>query len=70
MARAMEHQAALLLGRLGWHEPDIGSGDRFTNGFSIRHIVLLSLDIGLHVGRRHQPHAVAKSLQLARPVVR
>ena len=34
------------------------------------HIVLLSLDIGLHVGRRHQPHAAAKSPQLARPMVR
>jgi hypothetical protein len=70
MPRAMEHQAALLLRRLGWHEPHIGSGDRFTNGLSIGHIVLLSLDIRLHLGRRHQPHAVAKSPQLARPMVR
>src|SRR6266581_278229 len=31
MARAMEHQPALLLGCLDWHEPHIGPGDRFTN---------------------------------------
>ena len=28
MARAMEHQPALLLGRLDWHKPYIGSCDR------------------------------------------
>lgn len=30
----------------------------------------LSLDVGLHVGRRHQLHAVPQCLQLARPMVR
>src|SRR5436190_22839515 len=28
MAGAMEHQAALLLGRLGWHKPHVGPGHR------------------------------------------
>ena len=28
MARAMEHQPALLLGRLDWHKPYIGSCHR------------------------------------------
>ena len=69
MARAMEHQSALLLGRLGWHEPHIGPRDRFTNRFSVGHIVFLSLYVGLHVRRRHQPHVVAECLQLARPIV-
>ena len=32
MARAMEHQPALLLGRLDWHKPHIGSCDRLTDG--------------------------------------
>jgi hypothetical protein len=34
------------------------------------HIVLLSLDVGLHVGRWHQPHPVTKGLELARPIMR
>ena len=62
MARAMQHQSALLLGRLGWHKPHIGPCHRFTNCFSVRHIVLLSLNVGLYVCRRHQPHGVAKCL--------
>ena len=69
MARAMEHQPALLLGRLGWHEPHIGPCDCFTNCLSVGHIVLLSLDVGLHVSWRHQPHGLAECLQLARPMV-
>ena len=53
MARAMEYQPAWLLGRLDWHKPHIGPCDRFTNCLSVSHIVLLSLDGGLHLGRRH-----------------
>src|SRR5215831_3031249 len=70
MARAMQNQAALLLRGLGCHEPHIGSRDRFANCLSIGHIVLLSLDVGLHVGRWHQPHPVTNGLQLARPIMR
>src|SRR5260370_2944635 len=70
MARAMEHQAALLFRRLGRHEPDVGSGDRLADRLGVGGIVLLPLDVGLHVGRRHQPHGMADRLELARPVVR
>ena len=35
MARAVKHQAALLLGRLCWHKPHVGSGDRFANRLSV-----------------------------------
>jgi hypothetical protein len=38
-------------------------------GLSVGRIVLLPLDARLDVGRRHQPHGVAKCLQLARPMV-
>jgi hypothetical protein len=31
MARAVQHQAALLLGSLGWHEPHVGPGDCLAN---------------------------------------
>ena len=70
MPCAVERQATLLLGRLGRYEPHVRSGDRFADRFRIGSIVLLSLDIRLHIGRRHQPHAAAKSPQLARPMVR
>jgi hypothetical protein len=69
MARAMEHQAALLLGRLGRNKPHIGPGNCLANGLSIRSIVLLPFDVGLHVSGWHQPH-VAKCLELARPMMR
>src|SRR3982074_516953 len=35
MACAVKHQAALLLGRLGWHKPTVGSGDRLANRLSV-----------------------------------
>src|SRR3979411_705567 len=70
MACAVKHQAALLLGRLGWHKPHVGSGDRLANRLSVSCIVLLTLDVGLHVSRRHQSHGMAKRLEFARPMVR
>src|ERR1700755_3143571 len=70
MPRAMEYQATLLLWRLGWHKPHIGSGHRFADRLGISGIVLLSLDVGLHVSRWHQPHGVTCCLELARPVMR
>jgi hypothetical protein len=35
MARAMKHQAALLLGRLGRDEPHVGSRDRLADGLGV-----------------------------------
>jgi hypothetical protein len=67
---AMEHQAALLLGCLGRHEPHVCLGDRLADGLSVGGIVLVSLDVGLHVGRRHQARRMTKSLQFARPMMR
>src|SRR5208283_1477530 len=70
MASTMEHQAALLLGRLGLDEPHVCSGDRLADGLSVGSIVLLPLDIGLHVSRRTQAHGVAERLEFARPIMR
>src|SRR5258708_580523 len=53
MACAVKHQAALLLRRLCWHEPHVGSGDRFANSLSVSHVVLLPFDVGLYISRRH-----------------
>jgi hypothetical protein len=70
MARAMKHQAALLLGRLGLDKPHVGPGDGFADGLGVSGIVLLSLDVRLYVGRRHQAHGMAERLELARPMMR
>src|SRR5436305_9787958 len=70
MAGAMEHQAALLLGRLGWHKPHVDPGHRFADGLCVSGVILLSFDVGLDVGGRHQPHRVAQGLELTRPMMR
>src|SRR5467141_2305028 len=70
MARAMEHQAALLLRGLGPHKPLVRPNDRLAYLLRVSGIVLLPLDVRLHVGRRHQPHGMAGRPELARPVVR
>src|SRR5215472_1023529 len=70
MPRAMEHQAALLFRRLGRDEPHVGSADSLADRFGVSGIVLLPLDVGLHVSRRHQPHRMPKRLQFARPMMR
>ena len=46
VTRAVEHQAALLLGRLGLHEPHARPHDGFADRLSIGGIVLLALEIG------------------------
>ena len=66
MTRAVEHQAALLLCRPGLHEAHARPHDCFADRFSIGGIVLLALEVGLHVDRRHQPHRVVEGLQLPR----
>jgi hypothetical protein len=50
MARAMKHQAALLLDRLDRHKPHVGLGDRFANRLRIGRVILLSLDVRLQRG--------------------
>src|SRR5882672_10284692 len=70
MTGAVKHQAALLLRRLGWHKPHVGSGDRFANRLCISHVVLLPFDVRSYVGWWHQSHGMAKPLKFARPIVR
>ena len=65
MTGTMQCQAALLLRRLGRDEPHVRPGDRLTDRLGVGGIVLMPLHIGLHVGRRHQAHSVAKRLQFA-----
>jgi hypothetical protein len=70
MPGAMEHQAALLLRRLGRHKPHIGPGHCFTDGLSISGIILVSLYVRLDIGWRHQAHGMPKRLEFPCPMVR
>jgi hypothetical protein len=65
MARAMQHQATLLLSCLGRHKAHVGPADRLADGLSVSSVVLMPLDVRPHIGRRHQPNGVAKGLKLA-----
>ena len=67
---AMQHHYALLLNRFRLDEAHRWPADRLADGLGIGGVVFLPLDIGLDVGRRHQPHVVAERQQFARPVVR
>ena len=54
---------------VGRNEPHVRPRDAFADRFGIGGIILLTLEVGLHVGRRHQAHSMTESLQLTRPMV-
>ena len=62
MACAMEHQAALLFDRLRRNEPHACPRHRFADCLRIGTIVLLPLDVGLYVSRRHEADRMPKRL--------
>src|SRR4051794_28582881 len=66
----MQHQHRLLLGILYRHEPHRRARNGLADCFRISGIVLVALDVGLHVGRRHQLHRMPQRRQLTRPMVR
>jgi len=70
MPRAMEDQAALLLGRFRRHEAHARPLHRLTDRLGIGSVVLLAFDVGLHVGRRDETDGMSERLQLSRPVMR
>src|SRR5258706_2242734 len=70
VACAVKHQAALLLRSFCWYKPHVGSGNCLANSLCVSCIVLLTLDVGLYISWRHQPHGMAEYLELARPIVR
>ena len=69
IADPMLHQSALLLRGLNPHKahgrPTHGLADRLGVGS----IVLVALDVGLHVLRRHQPHLMAELREFTRPIM-
>jgi hypothetical protein len=66
IARAMLHQPTLLFGRLRPHKSHRWPANRF----GIRSIVLVALDVGLHILRRHQTNLVAEPCQLTCPLIK
>src|SRR5712671_74964 len=70
VARAVQHQAALLLRSLGRHEPHGRAPHRLTDCLRVGGIVLMALDVGLHILRWHQTDLMAQLGQLACPMVR
>jgi hypothetical protein len=65
----VHHQDALLLARLDWHEPHVGSADRLADRLGVSRVGLVALDVGLHVLRRDQTYFVTKTDKLPRPVM-
>lgn len=47
----------------------VGRRTRFADRFGIGGIVLLTPQIGLHIGRRHETHCVTQRRDLTRPIV-
>src|SRR5580700_2159883 len=68
-SRAMQHQPALLLGRFDLYETHGRPPRRLADRLGVGRIVLVALDVGLHVPRRHQPHPVAKFREFTRPIM-
>src|SRR5262245_1742953 len=69
IARAVLHQLALLLGRLDAHKAHGWAPDRLADRLGVSCVVLIALEIGLHVLRRHQTNLVSELGQLASPIV-
>src|SRR3954463_5611119 len=65
----MQRQRGLLLDGLVRYEAHSRSGDRLAYRLRITGISLAPLHVGLHVGRRHQPHLVTETDQLSRPMM-
>src|SRR5712671_4149753 len=56
----MQHQLALLLGRLNPYEPHGRAPHRLTDCLRVGGIVLIALDVGLHILRWHQTDLMAQ----------
>ena len=67
---SMRHQLALLLGRFDLDKTHGRPPHRLTDRLGIGGIVLVALDVGLDVFRRHQPYLVTKLRQFTCPIMR
>src|SRR5262249_15731739 len=69
IAGSMLHQLTLLLRRLGKHETHGRAPDRLADRLGVSDIIFVTLDISLHILRRHQAHLMAEIRQFACPIV-
>ena len=65
----MQHQLALLLGRFDPHKTRGWAAHRLTDRLGVGSIVLVALDVGLHIPRRHQTNLVTKLREFTRPIM-
>jgi hypothetical protein len=65
----MQHQSRLLLFRFCCHETHRRPCYCLANRGGIVGVVFAPLEIGLHIGRRHQPYRVAERLKLTAPMM-
>ncbi len=65
----MKNQQGLLLLALDRYEAHGWPLHRLADRLGVGPIVLATLDVGLHVARRHQTHLMTELADLARPVV-
>src|SRR5258708_8680021 len=67
--RPMDCQRRLLLARLDRDVAHRRARYRLADRLGVARVGFPALDVGLHIGRRHQTHLVAKRADLARPIV-
>ena len=70
LAHPVDRQGALLLLALDRDKPHARSLHRFADRFGIGPVILLALDVGFDILRRHQPHRVAEPSKFPCPKVR
>ena len=66
----VQRHGSLLVSRLDRHKAHRRPHNRLADRRRIRRVVLVALDVGLHVLRRHQTYLMAKRAQLPRPIMR
>ena len=69
IARPMQHQTALLLCRFDLYKTHGRASHRLTDRLGVSGIILVALDVGLNILRRHQPYLVAKLREFTRPIM-
>ncbi len=69
IARPMQHQLALLLGRFDLHKTHGRTSYRLADRLSVGSIVLVALHVCLHIPRRHQMDLVTKLREFTRPII-
>jgi len=65
----MQHQSALLFGRFDLHKTHSRTSHSLADRLGVGGIILVALDVGLHILRRHQTNLVAELRELTRPVM-